>query len=93
MLLDGSDSMTAGVALGYVEAIVRERQLDLIAEWAARSGVPPALIAPPIDVRTRTLYNPELKTVTFMVPGLIAVIMTMLAALLTSGCIVMMTAI
>ena len=88
VLLDGSDSMTAGVALGYLEAIVRQHQLDLIAEWAARRGVPPALIAPPIEVHTRALYNPELKTVTFMVPGLIAVIMTMLAALLTSGCIV-----
>lgn len=87
-LLDGSDSTTAGVALGYLEAIVREYRVDLTAQWARRRGVPARMIAPPLEVHTRALYNPELKTVTFIVPGLIAVIMTMLAALLTSGCIV-----
>lgn len=88
VLLDGSDSTTAGVALGYLEAIMREYQVDLTAEWARRQGIPPSLTAPPLEMHTRALYNPELKTVTFIVPGLIAVIMTMLAALLTSGCIV-----
>jgi ABC-2 type transport system permease protein len=39
-------------------------------------------------VEPRALYNPELRTVSFIVPGLIAVIMMMLAALLTAGCIV-----
>lgn len=88
VLLDGSDSTTAGVALGYLEAIVREYQVELTAAWARRRGVPSTSVAAPLEVHTRALYNPELKTVTFIVPGLIAIIMTMLAALLTSGCIV-----
>ncbi|MGI5816623.1 MAG: ABC transporter permease [Armatimonadota bacterium] len=88
VLLDGSDSTTAGVALGYLEAIMREYQVELTTEWARRAGVPARMAAAPLEVQTRALYNPELKTVTFIVPGLIAIIMTMLAALLTSGCIV-----
>ncbi len=88
VLLDGSDSTTAGVALGYLEAIMRQYQVDLTTEWVRRRGVRGAGALSPLEVHTRALYNPELKTVTFIVPGLIAIIMTMLAALLTSGCIV-----
>ena len=88
VLLDGSDSTTAGVALGYLEGIMREYQVALTTEWVQRTGVPAAMAAAPLEVHARALYNPELKTVTFIVPGLIAIIMTMLAALLTSGCIV-----
>ena len=88
VLLDGSDSTSAGVALGYLEAILRQYQVDLTTEWVRRAGVPESMAAAPLEVHTRALYNPELKTVTFIVPGLIAIIMTMLAALLTSGCIV-----
>ena len=88
VLLDGSDSTTAGVALGYLEAIMREYQVHLTKEWVGRRGMPESMAAAPLEVHTRALYTPELKTVTFIVPGLIAIIMTMLAALLTSGCIV-----
>jgi ABC-2 type transport system permease protein len=67
---------------------MRQYQVDLTTQWVRRTGVPRSMAAAPLEVHTRALYNPELKTVTFIVPGLIAIIMTMLAALLTSGCIV-----
>ena len=38
-----------------------------------------------LDVRARVLYNPELRSANFLVPGLMAVILTMIAALLTSN--------
>lgn len=38
----------------------------------------------PVDVRTQMLYNPELKSSYFFVPGLIALILIMISALLTS---------
>lgn len=88
LIVDGADSTTASMALGYIEAITSEYQSKLIRRWALRTGVPAELVTPPIEVEIRALYNPELETVRFIVPGLIAVIMTMLAALLTSGCIV-----
>jgi ABC-2 type transport system permease protein len=88
VLVDGADSTTASIALGYLDGLVRAHSLQLTRRWAARRGVPPSAAAPALEVEPRVLYNPELRSVNFIVPGLIAVILTLLAALLTSGCIV-----
>ncbi len=74
VLADGSDANTATIALGYVEAITSRfstAQLDSKVELA-------------VDNRLRVWYNPELKSRWFIIPGLIAVIMTVITALLTS---------
>ncbi|ANA39457.1 MULTISPECIES: ABC transporter permease [Geobacter] len=73
-VVDGSDSNTATIALGYVEAVT-ERFSQRI-----KGG----LITPPIDTRVRVWYNSELKSRNYIIPGLIAVIMAVIAALLTS---------
>ncbi len=88
VLLDGADSTTAGIALGYMEGVVRAYSVQLTTRRVTHAGLPASMVAPALDVHPRVLYNPELESVNFIVPGLIAVIMTMLAALLTSGCIV-----
>jgi len=88
VLLDGADSQTAGVALGYMEAVVRRHSVELMQEWVRRAGVPASSAEPALGIEPRVLYNPELRSTSFVVPGLIAVLMMMLAALLTSGCIV-----
>jgi len=88
VLLDGADSTTAGIAQGYLEGVMRAHSARLMKRWAKSRGIPASAAQPPIQPEPRVLYNPELKTASFIVPGLIAVIMTMLAALLTSGCIV-----
>ena len=69
LLLDGADANTATVALGYADAIV------------ARYG---ARVTPPIDARARVWYNPTLESKNMIVPALIAVIMSVIAALLTA---------
>jgi ABC-2 type transport system permease protein len=74
VIVDGSDSNTATIALGYLNTA-----LDLAAR---RAGLHSA--RPVINVRPRVWYNPELKSRNFIVPGLIAVIMAIIAALLTS---------
>lgn len=74
VIVDGSDSNTATIALGYLNTA-----LELAARRAGFTAV-----APVIDVRPRVWYNPELKSRNFIVPGLIAVIMAIIAALLTS---------
>lgn len=74
VLVDGTDANTATVALGYVEAITRRFNEE-------RTGA----VAPlAIDNRLRVWYNPELESRWFIIPGLIAVIMTVITALLTS---------
>lgn len=81
VLIDGTDSNTATIAQGYALAIVGRYA-------AARAGTVSAIDAAPIRLQTRIWYNPELKSVNFIVPGIIAVIMMIVGALLTALSIV-----
>ena len=83
VLVDGSESNTATIGAGYIESIFAELNISLIKEALARKGIKPQGI-PPIDPRVRVWFNPEMKSANTIVPGLIAVIMMMVAALLTS---------
>jgi ABC-2 type transport system permease protein len=78
-LLDGGDSNTATIGLSYLEAIGR-RYSDRIV--LGRAGL--ARREPAVENRLRVWYNPELQSKNYIVPGLIAVIMMVIAALLTS---------
>lgn len=74
VIVDGSDSNTATIALGYITAISE------LYSQRIKGG----RITPLIDPRVRVWYNPELKSRNYIIPGLIAVIMAVIAALLTS---------
>ena len=74
IIVDGSDSNTATIALGYLSALTE------IAGQRLTGRSAPVRIEP----RIRVWYNPELKSRNFIIPGLIAVIMMVIAALLTS---------
>lgn len=81
VLIDGSDSNSATIAQGYALAIVNQFVLT-------RRLADPTLGPPPIQVASRIWYNPELKSVNFIVPGVIAVIMMIVGAILTALSIV-----
>ena len=72
-LIDGSDSNTASITLNYVESLVRN--------YSAALRRPPR---PPVEARLRVWYNSSLESRDYIVPGLIAVILMIIAALLTS---------
>ncbi len=74
VIVDGSDSNTATIALGYLSALI-----DIYGQRLTGGRT-----APLIEPRIRVWYNPELKSRNFIIPGLIAVIMMVIAALLTS---------
>ncbi len=74
VVVDGIDSNIATIALSYVETIVSRYADDL--------GAVPPLAA--VESRLRVWYNPDLESKNFIVPGLIAVIMMVIAAMLTS---------
>lgn len=82
LLLDGSDSNTASIAAGYAEALILSYSAELRERQIIRRGA--GKMPTPIDARVRVLYNNELKSRNFIVPGLIAVILMIIAALLTS---------
>jgi ABC-2 type transport system permease protein len=83
VLIDGTDANTATIALGYASAIVSLYSQEVIRQKMNRLGV--GKISPPIEPRIRIWFNPDLESKNFIVPGLIAVIMVILAAILTSG--------
>lgn len=76
LLVDGSDASTAAIAGNYLEAVVRQQTARLNPEGAA-----PAL---PFGVRMRVWFNPELVSADFVVPGLVALVLMMICAMLTS---------
>jgi ABC-2 type transport system permease protein len=82
LLLDGSDSNTASIAIGYANSIVLNYAAALRTAAQVKLGAPK--LANPIDPRIRVIYNEELLSKNFIVPGLIAVIIMIIAALLTS---------
>ncbi len=85
VLLDGSDSNTASIALGYAQGLIQihaARTRDNAT--AIKTG---SVMRLPIDVQTRVWYNTDLVSRNFIVPGLIGVITMIIAALLTSLCI------
>jgi drug efflux transport system permease protein len=76
LILDGSDAKTANVARGYADAIARTfSQNAMVVTKAA-----PA----PVQAETRVWYNETLESASMIVPGLIAVIMSIISAMLTS---------
>jgi ABC-2 type transport system permease protein len=73
VLVDGTFSVTAALAAGYAEAIVRSF---------------PAPPASTLNLETRVWYNPSLRSANFVVPGLLAVILMAFPPLLTALAIV-----
>lgn len=81
-LVDGSDSNTATIALGYADAVTQSYSTEIALHQLRHAEGRPA--SPPLDVRPRVWYNADLESRNYIVPGLIAVIMMVIAALLTS---------
>jgi len=86
LILDGSDSNTASIVLSYAQAIARqytEEKTFLKVESLGRQNV-----AMPIEGRPRIWFNEELESKNYFVPGLVAVIMSIIGVLLTGQVIV-----
>jgi len=82
ILLDGSDSNTASIALSYVEGLVQTYALQIRSQGQERkAGMP---MVSPVDSRVRIWYNSTLESTNYIVPGFIAAMMMVIAALLTS---------
>lgn len=82
VLLDGSDSTVAMQALNVSSAIGLRASIGVLARTL------PGRRELPIDMRQRVLFNPDLKTANFMVPGLVGVILQVVIMLLTSFAVV-----
>lgn len=83
LLFDGAESNTATIAAGYVDNIISALNMEMIGKALNRGGINLGGI-PPIDARARVWFNPELVSANTIVPGLIATIMMVMAALLSA---------
>jgi ABC-2 type transport system permease protein len=82
LIVDGSDATVGTLALSYADTVAFGYTRDVVVEQIERSRG--QAIHLPLDVRSRVWYNADLESRNFIVPGLIAVIMMVISALLTS---------
>ena len=81
LLLDGADSTTATTVLGYARALTAEQNVAILRESLARAGV---RTRSPLDLEPRVLFNPQLESTQFLVPGLIGFLLMLTAVLSTA---------
>lgn len=81
LLADGSDANSSGIALAYASGLVRDFNGTLQAD---RGDTRP----PPFNVSLRVWYNPELVSRDYMVPGVLAMLLLVITANLSSMAIV-----
>ncbi|HEX2951801.1 MAG TPA: ABC transporter permease [Armatimonadota bacterium] len=86
-ILDGSDSMSALVISGYVDAVLQRYSAAISNERLLRQNGSLTHM-PGIEGRLRVWYNPELKSVNFMVPGVLCMILMIITTMMTSLAIV-----
>lgn len=85
-LLDGSDSTTVGVILGYLTRFAEARNISILVEQAARSGG--KLLPGTVRMETRAWFNPDLSSPPFYVPAVIANILYIITMLLSAMAVV-----
>lgn len=93
VLIDGGDSQVASTALNAVNLLAMHLSMGRARAMAEVQQSGPALdergqLSLPIEIRPRLLYNPDLQSSRFFVPGLIAIILQLVLLFLTSFSIV-----
>ena len=82
LLVDGSDSNTAAIAMGYAESVVQGYSTQVRSDILNLRGAKPQ--PPAVSAQMRVWYNSSLQSKNFVVPGLIAIILMILTGQLTT---------
>jgi ABC-2 type transport system permease protein len=88
VLVDGADNNTATIAMSYVSAISRSYSTAIVMQQMEAVLRQMNLPVPAIQAEPRIWFNPNLESVQFIVPGIIAVIMMIVGTVLTAVTIV-----
>jgi ABC-2 type transport system permease protein len=83
LIVNASDSTTSKQAMSIVAGIANGMSVRVLGHRAGWNAE-----APPVDVRVRPWYNPELKTANFIIPGLIIIVLTFTLINFTANSIV-----
>lgn len=82
-VFDATDTNTTNIAIGYAQGVIAQTAAAFEARWAADHGVPPPAVGT-VDFRPRVWYNEGLDSRNFIIPGVVAVILALVGAQLTS---------
>jgi ABC-2 type transport system permease protein len=82
VLFDGSDPNFAGISQGYMRGFIETYNRKRLQQFLNRMGI--EQIKPPAEGRIRVWFNEDLESRNFIVPGVIAVIIMIVGAMLTS---------
>ncbi|MGL5787907.1 MAG: ABC transporter permease [Bacteroidales bacterium] len=77
LVLDASDMNTSQAIIGYAETILNEYKT----EYAQKNGL---TLTQPFELQIQMLYNPALKSVYMFLPGVLALIMLIVSAMMTA---------
>ena len=86
VILDGSESFSVRSGYSAATTIAQAYALDLVTEKANRVGTD--MVTTPITSSTRVLYNPNLDDLIFVMPGLVAMLLQILAVNVTAQAVV-----
>jgi len=81
-LVDATDDNTANVLINYSQAVVQGYASEIQVNWLQRRGLPAQ--SSPVSVEARTWYNEDLESSAFIIPGVLALVMSVIGAFLTS---------
>jgi len=81
-LIDATDDNSANVLIAYTQAVVQGYSAQVQLAWLREQGriIQPATVS----VETRTWYNEDLESSAFIIPGVLALVMSVIGAFLTS---------
>ena len=80
MLIDAADPQSSGAAISGAQLAAQARGAQLLASQYK--------IRPPVEIRVRPWYNPAQKSATFIVPGIVGILLTITMTLIASAAIV-----
>jgi len=82
VILDASDSNTANIGMGYSLNIMQAYNQAMQSDWQQRQGIPPATVN--VSFEPRTWFNEDLESMANIIPGVVALVMAVVGAFLTS---------
>lgn len=93
IVVDGTNSNMASVTLGYVNRIVNDYSQEILLDTitrvrGVRSGASVPLAVAPVTIAERTWFNEDLESRNYFVPGIVALLLTLIAVMMTSMAIV-----
>jgi ABC-2 type transport system permease protein len=81
-LVDATDDNTANVLMGYAQGVVQGYSTSVQVAWLRGHGL--TFQPAPVNVETRTWFNEDLESSAFIIPGVLALVMSVIGAFLTS---------